>query len=132
MQGASRTTTLIAVPALAVFLFVAFACRREEATTQAKRPLLVSDLQWNVDPILAAHDKRHDPSACPSPRPGKVGCTVLCKPCAFFFCRDGQWVRVDAPTPEELCEPIPPLGAGPSVCPRDETFFCPAECGGCF
>lgn len=72
------------------------------------------------------------PQRCVGPRPAPIGCSVSCKPCFFFICKDGQWTKTELHWPEGMCKPrTGNQGSSLTVCPRGPNVQCPPECSMC-
>ena len=97
-------------------------------TMESPAPVSIGDFKVKTDLF-----QEPIPPECPLPRPKKIGCTTLCKPCIEWFCQDGKWMRIDLGFPDEFCERDRiPQDQGPFACPRTSTGFCPSECSICF
>jgi hypothetical protein len=93
----------------------------------AQRSPRLSDLKFDLNPLIAELDKRHSAEACSQPRPRRIGCTTLCKPCVVWVCKAGEWQRLTLPASPgcpggsatgPACPLIPsPLIPGHGTCP---------------
>lgn len=87
------------------------------ATTSA-RPMEVAS-----EPTIVQH------LVCPLPRPPRIGCGKICKPCRVPICIRGRWVYQSIDWEERLCRPSLPEDR--PCCTSGPHGFCPAECGCC-
>src|SRR5436305_672309 len=122
---------IFVVATLVVLLVACITIATGYSSKQTQRPVVISDFAINIRPFKAALDKTYNASGCTSPRPKDVGCTVVCKPCGTWICKDGKWVAYVIPPPR-FCDSKTAGNASGTMCPRGVDGFCPAECNICY